>query len=317
MNSAPASTGEHAFEDSPFHAGELRAQQLAGGGSNGAAIRDYMPEQHRTFFGLLPYLLAATTDDEGWPVATMLAGPAGFVSSPDERSLHITVTPENLAPYEAQFAAGKQVGLLGLDLATRRRNRANGFIARADGQGMLLAIEESFGNCPKYIQARDVEFVSRGETAPQISHFSSLDQQARELIRQSDTLFVATTAGEGEGTDISHRGGRPGFVRIDDKAGGTTLTIPDFTGNRYFNTLGNMLMDPRAALLFVDFASGDLLQLQGTVEVIWDGPEVESFAGAQRLWRLHVKRGWRKPAAVPLRWALREYAPTTVATGTW
>ncbi|HTD06790.1 pyridoxamine 5'-phosphate oxidase family protein [Undibacterium sp.] len=303
---------ENAFEDSPFHAGELRAQQLAGGGSNGAAIRDHMPEQHRSFFGLLPYLLAATTDADGWPSATMLAGPAGFVGSPDARSLQIAVTRADLAPYGAEFAIGKQIGLLGLDLATRRRNRANGFIAAADGQGLLVAIQESFGNCPKYIQARDVESVP-ADRAAELSHFTALDQQAQDLIRQSDTLFVATTAGEGEGADISHRGGRPGFVRID----GDTLTIPDFVGNRYFNTLGNMLMDPRAALLFVDFANGDLLHVQGTVEVVWDAPEAARFDGAQRLWRLHIQRGWRKRHAVPLRWTLRDYAPTTMLTGSW
>lgn len=312
MNSAADSD----FERSPFHAGELRAQQLAGGGANGAAIRDYMPEQHRSFFPLLPYLLASTTDADGWPSAMMLAGPAGFVSSPDARSLHLAVSPEALAPYTEQFAIGKPIGLLGLDMASRRRNRANGLIAAADDRGLLVAIEESFGNCPKYIQARDVQFAA-ADRAPQLSHFSRLDQPARDLIRRSDTLFVATTAGAGEGVDISHRGGRPGFVRVDANADGDTLTIPDFTGNRYFNTLGNMLLDPRAALLFVDFANGDLLHVQGTVEVLWDPEEAGRFAGAQRLWQLKVQRVWRKTGALPLRWTLREYAPTTLATGTW
>lgn len=69
------------------------------------------------------------------------------------------------------------------------------------------------------------------------------------------------------GLDVSHRGGRPGFMRVD----GDVLTIPDFRGNRYLNTLGNFLLDPRAGLLFVDFARGDLLHLAGEVEVLWDG----------------------------------------------
>jgi hypothetical protein len=102
-------------------------------------------------------------------------------------------------------------------------------------------------------------------------------------------------------------------VRVD----GDTLTIPDFTGNRYFNTLGNLVVDPRAALIFVDFERGDLLQLQGTAEIVWDGPEILAVRGAQRLWRVHVARAWRRPGALGLRWTFRGPADTTLATGTW
>ena len=93
-----------------------------------------------------------------------------------------------------------------------------------------------------------------------------LDDAARALIAAADTFFVASRSrpevGSGGGLDMSHRGGRPGFVGVH----GDTLAIPDFRGNRFFNTLGNLLGDPRAGLLFVDFASGDLLQLQGRAD---------------------------------------------------
>lgn len=84
--------------------------------------------------------------------------------------------------------------------------------------------------------------------------------------------------------DISHRGGRPGFVRVDQD----TLTIPDFAGNRYFNTLGNTLLYPRASLLFPGFPHGDVLQVQGCTEIVWEVPENERMTGAERLWRLKV-----------------------------
>jgi hypothetical protein len=51
---------------------------------------------------------------------------------------------------------------------------------------------------------------------------------------------------------------------------------------------------PRAALLFVDFATGELLHLQGPAGIDWQGPEVGSFAGAERLWCIRVERAWRK-----------------------
>jgi hypothetical protein len=95
------------------------------------------------------------------------------------------------------------------------------------------------------------------------------------------------------------------------------LSIPDFRGNRYFNTLGNLIGEPRASLLFVDFESGDLLQLQGTACVDWSGAALQGFSGAERLWRFEVLRGWRRRAATPLRWSFIDYSRTTLATGHW
>jgi len=98
---------------------------------------------------------------------------------------------------------------------------------------------------------------------------------------------------------------------------GDTLFIPDFRGNRYFNTLGNLLGEPRAALLFIDFATGDLLQLQGRVEIDWNGNMSRMVEAAERLWRFHVVRGWRRRTASPLRWSFADYSPVTLRTGTW
>jgi hypothetical protein len=112
---------------------------------------------------------------------------------------------------------------------------------------------------------------------------------------------------------VSHKGGRPGFIRID----GDTLTIPDFTGNRYLNTLGNLLLDPRASLLFIDFANGDVLQLRGVTEILWHAEETAQLQGAERLWRFRVETASRIAGALPLRWRLVEMAPTTDRTGTW
>jgi uncharacterized protein len=189
--------------------------------------------------------------------------------------------------------------MLGIELATRRRNRANGTIAAADASGLTVAVDQSFGNCPKYIHPRDV--AAGAATEARTEMLDHLDAAAAAAITAADTFFVATAARTDQptgGVDISHRGGPPGFVRLR----GNTLTIPDYPGNRYFNTLGNLVASPRAALLFVDFARGDLLHLQGTTEIIWHGPDVRALEGAERLWRFHVRRGWRRSAALPLRW---------------
>ena len=298
---------------SPFHADELDAQARAGKGAVGAGIRAFMPDQHREFFALLPYLFVATADATGWPLATMLTGAPGFVHSPDPTTLRIDALPDPRDPTADGFGEGAEIGVLGLDLATRRRNRANGTIAARDAAGFMLAVRQSFGNCAKYIQRRAVEPAQHATGS--IETLAALDAPARSLIAQADTLFVASRSrpgiGAGGGLDMSHRGGRPGFVRLD----GDTLVIPDFAGNRYFNTLGNLLGEPRAALLFVDFATGDLLQLQGRAAIEWDAQSSDLVAGAERQWRFAVVRGWRRRAALPLRWSFIDYSPATLGTG--
>jgi predicted pyridoxine 5'-phosphate oxidase superfamily flavin-nucleotide-binding protein len=297
----------------PFNEDERAAQALAGIVAGRAAIRPFMPEQHRAFFAALPYLFTATLDGTGWPIASMLWGEPGFVSSPDPTTLHLAARPGAGDPAEPGFVVGADIGLLGLDLATRRRNRANGRIVAAD-DGMTVAVAQSFGNCPKYIQARTPLPRAAGQPIS-LEPLASLDVAARAVVAAADTFFVASRSrsdlAANGGPDVSHRGGRPGFVAVQ----GDTLVVPDFAGNRYFNTLGNLLGEPRAGLLFVDFASGDLLQLQGRVAIDWhpaSGP-----AGTERLWRVEIERGWRRRGALPFSWTFDSFAPTTLGTGAW
>lgn len=291
------------FLEQQFHAGELAAQQRAGIAPRASAIRDAMPDQHRLFFAGLPFAFAATTDDTGWPVATILTGTPGFVASPNAKTLHIEAMPRADDPVAPWLRSGAPVGILGIDLASRRRNRANGFVAGVDMEGFTVSVRESFGNCPQYIHVRDMAF-ERSLARP-IETMDGLDAAARAAIIAADTLFVASSGGE-KGVDISHRAGKPGFIQIS----GNTLTIPDYAGNRYFNTLGNLLLDARAALLFPDFANGDLLLVQGRTEIVWDILPEQRVNGAERLWRLTVNRAWRRRSAVSLRWTLRAMSTT-------
>jgi hypothetical protein len=261
-----------------------------------------MPGQHRTFFEALPFVAVASLD-RGWPSATLLAGEPGFVAAPDPYTLRISALLDPDDPAHAPLAAGQRAGLLGIDLATRRRNRANGVIASSGSEGLVLEVQQSFGNCPQYIHPREVRPAAIA-AHPATETLARLDGPARGLIARADTFFVASAAhlddAEG-GVDVSHRGGAKGFVRVE----GDTLRIPDFPGNRYFNTLGNLVANPRAGLLFVDFEQGDLLHLQGTTSILWEGAEVDAVPGAERLWQVRVERAFWKRGALPLRWSLR------------
>ena len=311
-------------DESPYHDGEIAVQERAGVRLTAErvgrrVIRDHMPDQHRELFERLPYLVVGTVDDQGRPWASMLAGQPGFVAAPAPRTLQIGALPVDGDPAAHNVRAGAPVGIVGIELHTRRRNRANGTIVAVGDRGFEVRVEQSFGNCPQYIQARaPLEAVVAGPGARRLEG-PLLSPAAAALIRRADTFFIATSAPpvDGDprrGVDVSHRGGRAGFVRVTDDR---VLTIPDFAGNNAFNTLGNLALDPRAGLLFVDFATGDALTLTGAVEVAWDGPDLAAFAGAQRLLRVVVAGGVWIAGAVPLRWSEPEEARQLAATGSW
>jgi len=313
----------------PFHAGERALQTLAGSREVMAAagsrvIRDFMPDQHREFFAQLPFLVVGSMDAQLQPWASVLAAPPGFAHSPDATHLRIDALPMADDPLSTQLVQGASLGLLGIQPHTRRRNRMNGNVEAIDAAGFLVEVQQSFGNCPKYIQAREPLFAA-GQPAAPAQRLDGLDDAARALIARADTFFIASAfpqhAADGDeadpaaqGVDVSHRGGLPGFVRVGEDG---VLTVPDFTGNRFFNTLGNLSVHPRAGLLFIDFESGHLLHLTATAEIVWDGPEVAAFEGAERLLRLRVEQVLRRPGALPLRWGGAEVSPHLARTGRW
>lgn len=292
--------------DSPFHSGERMLQERAGvrdrvehAGRRG--IRDHMPDQHRELFGKLPFMIVGALDGQGWPRATLLAGAPGFVTTPDAHTLVLGAQPVPGDPLHGRLVAGAEVGLLGIQLETRRRNRMNGRIERADAGGLTVRVGQSFGNCAQYIQARAPVPTGRPSRPVARPEGPLLSAAARTLVARADTFFLATAAPAG--VDASHRGGPPGFVRVDEEDGRTVLTVPDFRGNSFFNSFGNLALNPRAGLLFVDFAAGGLLSLAGEAEVLWSGPELEAFAGAERLLRVRLTGGVFLEDAVPLRWS--------------
>lgn len=56
-------------------------------------------------------------------------------------------------------------------------------------------------------------------------------------------------------------GGRPGFVRV--RRDNHTLVLPDYSGNRFMSTIGNIEANPVAAMTFINWATGDLVYVTG------------------------------------------------------
>ena len=311
--------------ESPFHKGELAIQARMGSQERmdkqgRRIIREYLPEQHRQFYAQLPYVIAGTVDESGSLWSSILVGEPGFLSSGDEHSLQINAKPLFGDPLNTTLASGIDIGLLGIELHTRRRNRMNGVVSASNSDGFEVQVKQTFGNCPQYIQSRMFELMEFDVTTPKPIHeITAFSEPERSAIATADTFFIATayqdeSARFASGVDVSHRGGKPGFVRID---GDDTLTIPDFAGNCHFNTFGNLELNPKAGLLFVDFHNGDLLYLTGTAEVIWSGEQISNYVGAERLLCFHLEKGYRVEGSLPLRWSAPEFSPVVKNTGSW
>jgi len=307
-----------------WHQGERFIQEKLGVAERMASvgqrvIRDHMPDLHREFYAQLPFIVLGSVDEAGAPWATFLEGRSGFISSPDATRLEIDARADPTDPAAPGLQQGKPIGLLGIEMHTRRRNRMNGFVGEAE-HGFRVDVDQSFGNCPRYIQLRDFSY-ARDVATPyggDVEALTALDASARAMIAGADSCFVTSYADRDDRrqVDVSHRGGKAGFVRAADDG---TLTIPDFDGNLFFNTLGNILLNGRAGLLFVDYATGDVLQMTGTAEVIFDSPEIGAFQGAERLWTFKARTIVRRRGALALRWNMQQqpWSPSSLMTGDW
>jgi hypothetical protein len=309
-------------QPSPWHEGELRLQRSVGAVERMVKpgqlqmARDWLPDQHREFYAQLPFVVLGSVDPQGNPWATLRAGRPGFMQSPDPQRLVLDLPREPADPADAGLEDGDGVGMLGIELHTRRRNRLNGFVRRSSEVTFEIDPTQSYGNCPRYIHLRRYAF---DDTPPgEVSQSDTLDEHDIATITAADSFYVASYVMRDGAcqVDVSHRGGKPGFVRVDENG---VLTVPDFNGNLFFNTLGNLLINPRAGLVFVDLRTGDLLQMTGRAEVILDSAETLAFIGAERMWRFFPEQMIRRPGGLPLRWVDMEngISPNVLMTGSW
>ena len=300
----------------PFHEGERYMQERAGEREtalrNGGLVGDTVPQRAIPFLAEQRMLAVGSVDESGAPSASMWFGAPGLVSSPDGQSVVIDRTrlDENLDdPVWSNLRVGADVGLLAIELATRRRLRINGVVSRLDAQHIDVTVRQAYPNCPKYIQRRrlrDAPDVRRSEARVR-ANGAALDDARSRLVEQADTLFVASRHPT-RGVDVSHRGGMPGFVHIVDAR---RLRVPDYRGNGMFNTLGNFVVDDRASVVFPDFDGGRLLQMTGTVDVHFDEAEDPRHptGGSGRYWDFHVRHWLEMPIATSLVWELLDASP--------
>jgi hypothetical protein len=295
--------------DGIYHSGEIKVQVEAGAveaASNmGRQVLPVIAHLYVDFIQSQPFAVIGATDSQGMVWGSILSGKPGFMRVVDERTLRIDVMPEVQDPLSRNFSNGIEVGLLLIDFATRRRLRLNGRMVVGEG-GFSVQTRQVYSNCPRYIQSRLCESGDNVPCSPrQTCEVSTLNGELRDLIRRADTFFIASCHPEG-GADVSHRGGFPGFVQVQD---GETLIWPDYNGNSMFNTLGNIAENPHCGLLFLDFETGTTLQLSGAANIVWDRERAVHFPGAERLIEFRAKRIVETKNAIDLRWRFTEYSP--------
>jgi uncharacterized protein len=312
---------------SPFHGGEIEVQRRAGvreeAASVGGIISATIPPQFLPVLPVFRMAVAASIDGHGRAWASLLTGAPGFIQAVEETILRLDARPHAGDPLGANLATHPAMGLLAIEPASRRRLRFNGRGFLTSAVGLVLAVEQAYGNCRKYIQARRpvdtppapdghparrssaAEAPSSGDSMPS-GPTSRLSAPLRARIAAADTFFIASFAPDG-GADASHRGGRPGFVRIESDR---RLSFPDYPGNNMFNTLGNLTTNPTAGLLFVDFETGDLAQITGRATLDWSRDAVAAHPGARSVVvGIDIDEVLESPGASTLRWSPAEAWP--------
>lgn len=250
-----------------------------------------------------PLVAFGTLDEQGRPWTTIWGGEAGFCRPVAQGFLGVNAKADAAFDPVLQeiFATkvngsserqivdeqvvkphgGKVMAALSIDLKTRDRVKVAGrFVAGAvlrrtesniGELQMAFQVQESLGNCPKYLNKKYItphsphpELVSDGNGLP-------LPEAAVQLLEKADLFFVSSKHGNGS-MDVNHRGGPPGFMRLyRNEPGSVTLVYPEYSGNRLYQTLGNLQKDPLAGLVVPDFETGDVLYLTGgTTTLIGD-----------------------------------------------
>ena len=266
-----------------WHQGELSVQKRAGTAQKMAEIgpkfiREFMPQQHRDFFQSLSMIYIGYSDSKSETRASLLFGEPGFITSSSETTLQIN-TQYSLNDFNNNHLnVGDRIGLLGIEFISKRRNRLNVIITDINQKNIQVKVLQSYGNCPKYIQPK-ILVTNPHYDAQSTSSTVSLTQNIQELIINADAFFIASRFDDGQalnnrGVDISHRGGVAGFITINEKG---QLLVPDYVGNGFFNTLGNLLENPIASLLFCDWQQGHAYQITVSSEILWSEQSLQSI----------------------------------------
>ncbi len=295
-----------------YHKGEIQAQKLAGerkqADFNGQVISNSIIEGALTFISDQEYIVASASDNSSNIWTSVLSGDKGFIVARTPRLLVINQKKLDFVkhnPVIKQLNKGSSIGLLAIELASRRRIRINGKITSITNEEIEIKVKQAYPNCMKYIQRRHI--INRelwNQLDNQESGGEKIGETEKKLILSADTFFIGSAHPNGN-LDASHRGGNPGFIELINN---DIIRIPDYKGNSMFNTFGNLLLNNRAGIVFWDFEHNQLLHLAGRAQITWDSSD-KSISNTGRFWEFTIEQWNQMPIGRNFTWEFLDYSP--------
>lgn len=307
---SPFHSGEHVLQ---LRAGMRDAVETAGAGSIqnslGVELQGALKYQRLAFLAL--------ASEDGYPICAALAADRGFLDAPAPDCVELRWANVRDRSLEREMTAGCPISLMMmLDLPAGGRLRLNGGVESAQSGVTRIRIAQVFTNGSRFLHDRRVAAREYAAAVTQMQPVrEALAPDMEDLLRRADTLIVATRhpalepAGK-QGLDVSHRGGLPGFVDVPDAK---TLLWPEYSGNGFFNTAGNLMLDARCCLLAMA-GSDRALRVRGRAELLWKDPTLKASVGAERGIRLRVEQAEFVPNELDAVAPLEYYAPDLAGT---
>ena len=337
---------------SEFHEGEDTMHRLLKVPQMGNPTNEGFPAWYAQRLLNSPLVAVGTVDDEGRPWTTIWGGQRGFARRIAEDVVGMNSEVDRLsdpvfqALWDGQDTVGGEVAQgrdrlmsgLSIDLETRDRVKLAGKMVAGtvvDGKmQMAMHVTESLGNCPKYLNKKDITPHSL-DNARLASQGLPLSEGALEVLRQADMFFMSSTAGTT--MDTNHRGGPPGFVRVlKNNEDEVVIVYPEcesFTpiltstlrnvwkrtcaltrpivdsGNRLYQSLGNLKVNPLIGIVVPDYHTGDVLYLTGSAAILIGEQASSVIARTNLAVEITVTDARFVKAGLPFRGSVIDYSP--------
>ena len=274
-----------------------------------------------------PLLAIGTLDSQGRPWTTLWGGDQGFSEMLGggiigTRTLvdskHDPVVQALLGHAEdGEMVPGNEKMIAGLTIDLMERKRVKIFgrmiagcvnsLASNEGHSeareslkvqnqiqLITKIEQSLGNCPKYLNQYDIRPALVNSSL--LSQSDKLSEEAKALILNSDMFFLTTSVTKD--MDTNHRGGPAGFTRI---LSDTEIIYPEYSGNRLYQSLGNLLVNPKIGITFPNYETGDVLYITGNTEVLVSGDAASLLPGSNLAVKIKIEEVRLVAQGLPLR----------------
>lgn len=238
-----------------YHTGQLQIQSEANT-TEVARKLAFWVGPIKEFVAGADLILLAVLDRDGMLRFTVISGKPPLVTSINSRNdvnsrfLINSISVESISGF---------YGGLAISMANARRVRINGQLIK-NNIGTELETKETFTLCKKYI-APTIALGEKQHLGPvSRDQISIHDPWLNNMVTKSETAFLASISPD-EKPDVAHRGGPPGFLKVDAET--QQLSWQEFVGDGIFKSAGNIRAKSKLTLLLPDFESGDGIEITG------------------------------------------------------